>query len=40
MAGLDSRFLFGDSTGGSFGDHDNVEIDYIRFDQTGAYLPF
>jgi len=35
----DSRLLFGDSTGGSFGDYYDVEIAYIRYDQTGVFEP-
>jgi len=35
----DSRLLFGDTTSGSFGNNYNVDIAYIRYDQTGAYAP-
>ena len=35
----DDRLLFGDYTGGSFGTNFKVEIEHIRFDFTGAYLP-
>ena len=35
----DSRLIMGDSTGGSFADNYNVDIDYVCYDQTGAYLP-
>ena len=35
----DSRFHMGDYTGGAFGNLYDVEIDYVRFDQGGLYLP-
>ena len=38
-AGGDQRLLFGDYTNGVFGNNFEVDIDYISYDQTGAYLP-
>jgi len=35
----DNRMLMGDYTSGGFGDNFDVEIDYVAFDQGGAYLP-
>ncbi|SHK20106.1 protein of unknown function [Rubritalea squalenifaciens DSM 18772] len=35
----DERLIIGDTTSGSLGDNYNVDIDYICYDQTGAYLP-
>ncbi|MEM7390713.1 MAG: ankyrin repeat domain-containing protein [Verrucomicrobiota bacterium] len=37
--GADSRLIFGDYIGRGFGDHFDVTIDYIRYDQTGAFPP-
>lgn len=35
----DNRMLFGDYTSGGFGNGYNMDIAYVRYDQTGAYLP-
>ena len=35
----DNRFLLGDYTKNSFGDFFNVDIAWIRFDQSGAFAP-
>ncbi|MFC4991272.1 GDSL-type esterase/lipase family protein [Rubritalea tangerina] len=35
----ESRFFMGDYTSGGFGDNYDVEIDYVRYDQGGLYLP-
>ncbi len=35
----DSRMILGDSTGGPFGNNFDVTLDYVRFDQTGMFLP-
>ena len=35
----DSRLILGDYTSATFGNNFDVTIDYIRFDQTGAFLP-
>ncbi len=35
----ESRLIFGDWTAGTDGDFYDVEIDYICFDHTGAYIP-
>ena len=35
----DSRLILGDYTRGAFGNNYDVVIDYVRFDQDGAYLP-
>ncbi len=35
----EERMLLGDYTGGGFGDDFKVEIDYVAYDQTGAFLP-
>ena len=35
----DSRMILGDFTSGNFGNNFSATIDYVRFDQTGAYLP-
>jgi len=37
--GADERLLMGDYTGGGFGNNYKVEIDYVAYDQTGAFLP-
>lgn len=34
-----NRLIFGDSTSGGFGNLSNVDIDYICYDQSGAFLP-
>lgn len=39
QAGADSRLLMGDYTNGVFGNYFDATIDYVRYDQTGAYLP-
>lgn len=39
LPGTDNRLLIGDYTSGSFGNNFNIDIDYICYDQTGAYLP-
>jgi hypothetical protein len=38
-AAADSRLIMGDFTRGPFGNNCDVEIDYVRYDQSGAYLP-
>jgi len=35
----ESRLILGDYTSGTFGNNFDVTIDYVRFDQSGAYLP-
>ena len=35
----DSRLLFGDSTGGTFGNLADYDIEYIAYDQSGAFAP-
>lgn len=35
----DDRLIIGDRTGGTFADNFDITIDYIRYDQTGAYAP-
>ena len=35
----DNRLLFGDYTSGTFGDFYNVDIAWIRYDQSGSYEP-
>ncbi|NNM28759.1 MAG: hypothetical protein HKO57_04515 [Akkermansiaceae bacterium] len=39
QTGPDSRLLMGDFTGGPFGDDFVVDIDYVCYDLSGAYLP-
>ena len=39
-SGSDERMIIGDYTGtGSFGNGHNIDIDYICYDQTGAFAP-
>ncbi|MEO6301430.1 MAG: sialate O-acetylesterase, partial [Paracoccaceae bacterium] len=38
-AGAESRLIMGDYTSGTFGNNFDVTIDYVRYDQTAAYLP-
>lgn len=35
----DNRLIIGDYSGDNFGNNANVDIDYISYDQQGAYLP-
>lgn len=35
----DERMIIGDYTSGTFGNAHNIDIDYISYDQTGAYQP-
>jgi len=35
----ENRLILGDYTSGTFGNNFDVTLDYVRFDQTGAYLP-
>ena len=35
----ENRLLLGDYTGGTFGNGFDVDIDYVRYDQSGAYPP-
>ncbi len=39
LAGTDKRLLIGDYTSGVFGNNFNIDIDYVCYDQTGAFLP-
>ena len=39
LADADDRLILGDYTTGSFGDGYDIDIDYVGYDQTGAYLP-
>lgn len=36
---VDSRLILGDYTSGIFGNNFDVTLDYLHYDQTGAYLP-
>jgi hypothetical protein len=38
-AAADSRLILGDYTSGTFGNGFDVTVDYVRYDQTAAYLP-
>ncbi|MFT7489010.1 MAG: hypothetical protein ACI9OU_001410 [Candidatus Promineifilaceae bacterium] len=38
-ASNDSRLILGDYTSGGFGNGFEVDIDYVRFDHSGAYAP-
>lgn len=38
-AAADSRIILGDYTSGTFGNGFDVTIDYVRYDQSGDYLP-
>lgn len=37
--GTESRLIMGDYTSGTFGNNFDATIDYVRYDQTAAYLP-
>lgn len=37
--GSDGRLILGDYTSGTFGDNFDVTLDYVRYDQSAAYLP-
>lgn len=39
ITAADNRLILGDYTSGTFGNGFDVTIDYVRFDQTAAYLP-
>lgn len=39
QASADSRLIMGDYTSGTFGNNFDATIDYVRYDQTAAYLP-
>ncbi len=39
VAAADGRLLLGDYTSGTFGNNFDVTLDYVRYDQSAAYLP-